>query len=130
MNRWLDDFTRGFGFPAIGRTSWSSSWPHVEVSEMDTVVKVAAELPGAEEKNLGLSLHDGVLTITGEKTSRTEGALYSEHWQGQFQRSIQVGPNVDPDKLTATFKNGVLSVALAKRPDTAAAVKRIPLAAG
>ena len=130
MNRLLDEFTRGFGVPSFARNSWASTWPHVEVSETDTEVKVAAELPGLEEKDVDLSLHDGVLTIKGEKTSQTEGALYSERWQGQFQRSIQVGPNVDPEKVTATFKNGVLSITLVKRVEAQAQVKRIPIAAG
>lgn len=130
MTRLLDEFARGFGVPTPGRNGWSDSWPRVEVSETGTEVKVAAELPGMEEKDIELSLNDGVLVIKGEKTSKTEGALYSEHWQGQFQRSIQVGPNVDPDKVTAVFKNGVLSVTLAKRPEAQAQVKRIAIAAG
>jgi HSP20 family protein len=83
-----------------------------------------------EEKDVDLSLHEGVLTIKGEKSSQSEGSLYSERWQGQFQRSIQVGPNVDPDKVAATFKNGVLSITLAKRSDGQAQVRRIPIAAG
>lgn len=128
MNRLFDSFSRGFGFPAAARGGqWSGTWPRVEVSETDAEVKVVAELPGLEEKDVELTLRDGVLTIKGEKVSQSKGALYSERWHGQFQRSIQVGPAVDPDKVGAGFKNGVLSVTLVKRPEAQAQVKRIPI---
>lgn len=126
MNRLLDDFTRGFGVP-MARAGWDGAWPHVEVSETDKEVKLVAELPGMEQKDVELSLHGGVLTLKGEKKSETDGALYSERWHGQFQRSLQVGPDVDPDKVGASFKNGVLTVTLAKRPETQSHVKRIPI---
>ncbi len=125
MSRLLDDFSRGFGAPAV---PLSGNWPHVEVSDTPAEIKVLAELPGMEEKDVDLSLQDGVLTIKGEKASASDGALYSERWHGQFQRSIQVGPGVDPDKVTAAFKNGVLTVTLAKRAETQPQVKRIPIA--
>ncbi len=130
MNRLFDEFTRGFGFPTMTRSAWTTAWPRVDVSETPTEVKVTAELPGLEEKDVDLSLHDGMLTIRGEKTTKTEGTLYSERWQGQFERSIEVGPNVDPDKVSASFKSGILSIVLTKRPESQEQVKRIPIAAG
>jgi HSP20 family protein len=127
MSRMLDDFGRGFGVPASARGSWPGAWPHVEVSETDNDVKVVAELPGMEQKDVEVSLHDGVLTLKGEKKSESNDALYSERWHGQFQRSLQLGPDVDPDKVSASFKNGVLTVTLAKRPEAESQVKRIPI---
>jgi HSP20 family protein len=102
----------------------------VEVSDAGSEMKVVAELPGLEQNDVELSLDDGVLTIKGEKKSETNGALYSERWHGQFQRSLQLGPDVDPDKVNATFKNGVLTITLAKRPETQRQVKRIQIAKG
>jgi HSP20 family molecular chaperone IbpA len=90
-------------------------------------VKITADLPGLEEKDIELALQDGVLTLKGEKKSESEGALYSERWHGQFQRSVQLGPEVDPDNVKAAFKNGVLTVALAKKPEAQTRVKRIPI---
>ena len=127
MNRLLDDFTRGFGVPPLTHGGWNGAWPHVEVSETDKEVKVVADLPGLEQKDIELSLHGGVLTLKGEKKSETDGALYSERWHGQFQRSLQLGPDVDPDKINASVKNGVLTLTAAKRPEAQSQVKRIPI---
>jgi HSP20 family protein len=127
MTRLLDEFTRGFGLP--NRGGWSSGWPSVEVGETDREFKVVAELPGLEEKDVELSFTDGVLTIKGEKSRQNDAAFYSERWHGQFQRAFQIGPNVDPDKVGATFKNGVLTVTLPKRAEAKPQSKRIPIAA-
>jgi HSP20 family protein len=129
MTRLFDDFSRGLGAPLPARGGFAAAWPHVDVSETGTEVKVAAELPGLTEKDVEVSLHDGVLTIKGEKRAQSDGAFYSERWQGQFQRSIRLGPSVDPERVSATFSNGVLSVTLAKRPEAQNDVKRIPIAA-
>jgi HSP20 family protein len=127
MNRMFDEFARGFGNGLPTRFGLPGNWPHMEVSETDREVKVIAELPGLEQQDVDVSLHDGVLTLKGEKKSETDGALYSERWFGEFQRSLQIGPDVDPDRVNATFKNGVLTVTLAKRPEAQSRVKRIPI---
>ncbi len=68
MNRVFDGFFRGSGAatPTFAPLGWTAAWPHVEVSETEQEVKVAAELPGLEEKDLEVTLHDGVLTLSGE----------------------------------------------------------------
>jgi HSP20 family protein len=129
MNRLLDDFTRGFGVSAPSRFGFSETWPHVEVQETDKDVAVVAELPGMEEKDVDVSLHDGMLTLKGEKKSESNMPVYTERWHGQFQRSLPIGPDVDPDKVSASFKNGVLTVTLAKRPEAQRQAKRIPIGA-
>lgn len=126
MNRLFDDFFRDIDFPAIGRRGWSS-WPQVEMRETDKEVMVVAELPGMDEKDVELSLQQHVLTLKGERKSESEGALYSERWHGQFQRTIQLSPDIDPEKATATFKNGILTVTFAKRPEAQSTMKRIPI---
>lgn len=127
MNRMFDDVARGFGigFPSPG--GLSGSWPSLEVSETEKAVTVVAELPGLDQNEVDVSLHDGVLTLKGEKKSESKGALYSERWHGQFQRSVQLGPDIDPDKVNASFKNGVLTVTLDKRQDAESKIKRIPI---
>lgn len=125
MNRLFDDFFRGFDPPLPSRFGGLAGWPSVEVSETDKEVKVVAELPGLEEKDIDVTLHDGMLTLKGEKKLESDGSIYSERWHGSFQRSVQLGPDVDPEKVTASFKNGVLTVALAKRPEAQSQVRRI-----
>jgi HSP20 family protein len=129
MSRLLDNFTRGFGLPAATTDAWSAGWPTVEVSETANEIKVVAELPGLEEKDVELSLRDGVLTLQGEKSASKDGAVYSERWHGKFQRAIPVGPAIDPENVAASFKNGVLSVTLGKRDEARTQVKRIPIGA-
>ncbi|HET6184819.1 MAG TPA: Hsp20/alpha crystallin family protein [Acetobacteraceae bacterium] len=130
MNRMFDDFARGFGIGMPARFGVGGNWPTVEVSETENEVKVVAELPGMEQKDIEVSLADGVLTLKGEKKSETNGALYSERWHGRFQRALQVGPEVDPDKVSASFKNGVLTVTMPKHAEAQSRVKRIPISNG
>ena len=130
MDRVFDSFFRGFDVPVTGTRGWSvGTWPHVEVSETENEVKVVAELPGMEQKDIDVTFHDGMLTLKGEKKSETNGSVYSERWHGQFERSFQLGPDVDPDKINAEFKNGVLSLTIGKRPEAQRQVKHIEIRA-
>jgi HSP20 family protein len=136
MNRLFDNFFRGIDFPIGGSAGWPAggwavgSWPHVEVSDSDDDVKVVAELPGIDEKDIEVSLQDGLLTIRGEKKSETQNAVYSERWQGRFERTVRLGPDVDPDKVSAAFKNGVLTVTAQKRPEAQRQTRRIEVKSG
>ena len=129
MNRMFDDFARSFGLDLPNGFGVSGNWPRVELSESDNEMKVVAELPGMNQNDIELSLTDGMLTIRGEKKSEANNARYSERWHGQFQRSLPVGPDIDPDQVKADFKNGVLTVTAAKRPEAQRQVKRIPVGA-
>ena len=128
MDRVFENFSRGFDVRLSTAAGWSlGAWPHVEISDSDNEVKLVAELPGMEEKDIELTLHEGMLTLKGEKKSETNGAVYSERWHGQFERTVQLGPDVDPEKIKAEFKNGVLTVTLGKCPETQRQVKRIAI---
>ena len=67
MNRLVDDMFRGFGsrLPSM-LSSAGSGWPSVEISETDKEIRVTAEIPGMEEKDIELLLDDGVLTLRGD----------------------------------------------------------------
>jgi HSP20 family protein len=128
MDRVFDDFFRGFGAPMPGSMqSGDLGWPRVDVRENDREFKVYAELPGLEERDVEITFADGVVTLKGEKRIEDDNALYSERWAGAFERQIVLGDDVDPDKVKATFKNGVLTVVLAKRPEAQRQVKRIEI---
>src|SRR5947209_3724500 len=127
MNRMFEIF-RGFDFPMSTAPAWSiGGWPHLEISDTENEVKLVAELPGMEEKDIELTLQEGMLTLKGEKKAETNGAVYSERWHGQFERTVQLGPDVDPDTIKAEFKNGVLTVSVGKRPEAQRQVKRIAI---
>jgi HSP20 family protein len=127
MNRAFDSVFRDFGLAWPTQQGWTIGWPQVDVSETDKEVKVVAELPGLEEKDIEITLHDGRLTLKGEKKAESEGTAYSERWHGQFQRSLQLGPDVDPEKVEASFRNGVLTITVAKQPEAQRPAKRIPI---
>jgi HSP20 family protein len=123
MNRVFDDFLRDFDAPRRA----GPAWPSIEVSETGDEVKVVAEVPGLDKRDVELSLHDGVLTLRGEKKLERNGSLYSERWEGAFERIIPVGVDVDPGKVDASFRNGVLTVRLPKKPEARREVKRIAI---
>ena len=80
-------------------------------------MKVTADLPGLEEKDVDIHLADGVLTISGEKKTESENndRMFSERYYGRFERRIPVD-DIDADKVKASFKNGVLTVTLPRLP--------------
>ncbi len=130
INRAFDSFWRGFDLPWPSTSSaWSISMPSVDVSESDKEIEVTAELPGMDEKDIDVSLAEGVLTIRGEKKSEIEKKEKDYYLQertfGSVERVIPLPDTVDLDSANATFKNGVLTVKLAKKPEAAAATKRI-----
>ena len=132
MNRLVDDVFRGFdsGLPAVGSLpSFNGAWPNVEISDSDKEIKVTAEIPGLEEKDLEVFLNDGVLTLKGEKRSEVEDKekQFSERFYGHFERRIPLGVEVEEDKIEAQFKNGVLNVMLPKSQKAQSQVKRIAI---
>lgn len=132
VNRLFDDVFRSFDsrLPAFGSlSSFSAAWPNVEISETDKEIKVNAEVPGLEEKDIEVLLDDGVLTLKGEKRSETEDKdkQFSERFYGRFERRIPLGVEVEEDKIDARFKNGVLSIVLPKSAKAQSQVKRIAI---
>lgn len=104
------------------------NWPSIEVNESDKDLKVTAELPGLDEKDVQVELANGVLSIKGEKKTETEDKdrKFSERYYGRFERRIPV-EDVDQDKISAAFKNGVLTVTMPKMPQAESKVKRIAI---
>lgn len=133
VNRLFDDVFRGFDSFGMGRfpglASGRMGWPSVEVSETDKEIRVTAELPGLEEKDVEVLLDDDVLTLRGEKRSETEDKerQFSERYYGQFERRIALGTEVEEDKVEARFKNGVLTITMPKTERAQSRAKRIAI---
>jgi HSP20 family protein len=130
VNRFFDDVSRTFGtrFPSLGQLSpLNGGWPKVEISESDNELRVTAEVPGVEEKDIEVLLDDDVLTLRGEKRSEVEEKDYSERFYGRFERRIPLGYDVEEDKVKASFANGVLTMILPKSPNAQSKVKRIAI---
>ena len=81
-----------------------------------------------QRRLLSASLHGGVLAIKGEKKTETEDKdrLFSERYYGRFERRIPV-EDIEEDKVSASFRNGVLTVTLPKLPQAQRQAKRIPI---
>ena len=104
-------------------------FPKVDIAETKENFLITADLPGIDEKNVNITLDDGILTISGEKKTDTEGKqdeFYSrERSYGEFQRSFEVPAIIDENKIDASFSNGVLTVKMAKTPEAKKEVKKI-----
>lgn len=132
VNRLFDDVFRGFGstLPSFnGASAFGGGWPSVEISDDEKEIKVTAEVPGLEEKDIEVLLEDGVLTLRGEKRSEIgdKDRQFSERYYGRFERRIPLGYEVTEDKVDARFRNGVLTVTLPKSEKAQSQVKRIAI---
>lgn len=140
MNRLFDDFFRSWDMPLVGRPfelsafstyENSSITPRIDFQETDKELRISAELPGLNEKDIDVTLSNDTLTIRGEKKQESEenvkGWYRMERSYGSFTRSIPLPCEVDEDQCTATFKNGVLTVSLSKTAQAQAVTKSIPI---
>lgn len=127
MNRLFDSFWRGDFLPE--RFPFTRGFPTVEVSETDESVIVRVEVPGLEASDVDLSITGDVLTIKGEKKEEKEEkekeSYHREVRYGAFSRSIQLPSSVDPEKVKAECRKGVLRVTLSKVESEKA--KKIPI---
>lgn len=105
--------------------------PHVDVADKETEICVTAELPGMDEKNVEVTLTKDNLILKGEKKEETKerdnGYYRHERHFGEFLREIPLPCDVQTDKTKAVFKNGVLTVTLAKATSEQQSVKKIPV---
>jgi HSP20 family protein len=132
VNRLFDDFFRDFDLTPfrserlLDRFGGNWHWPNIEVTDTDKEIRVTAELPGLDEKDVDVELTNGVLSINGETKTESEDKdrLFTERYYGRFKRRIPV-EDVDEDKVSATFKKGLLTVTLPKLAQAHSAVKRI-----
>ena len=115
-----DEMNRLFDFSWPSRdTGLFSGWsPALDVFDDKDNFVVKVELPGMKKEDINLSLHDGALTISGERKfdrEHKEGETFrSERYFGKFQRSVTLPAAVDANKVNASYKDGVLSVELPK----------------
>ncbi len=137
MDRLFDDFLGGFPSLSNLRQNLPAAQgltPALDVKETEKELVVTADLPGLDEKDVQLTLQNGVLTLRGEKKSerKDEGENYHlvERSYGSFQRSIRLPETIDEDKADARFDKGVLTVTLPKRPETVKAQKKIEIKHG
>ena len=99
--------------------SSTNSWtPAIDVNETETKFFLSADMPGLDKQDVSVDIHDGVITIKGERAidneKSTDGYRIRERQLGLFNRSFRLPDNVNEDKVAAKVKNGVLMVTLPK----------------
>ena len=116
MDRLWDSFLEG---GPRRRSEERGEWlPSLDVSETKNELVVKAEVPGMDPKDIDISLSDGVLTIKGEKKQEKEEKEADYHLversYGAFVRSVRLPKEVQGDKISASYKDGILRITLPK----------------
>ena len=92
--------------------------PTVDIVEDEKKIVLKADLPGVNEKDIEVKLDDGTLTLSGERTfdkeTKDENLWRVERGYGSFRRSFALPETVDAEKISASYKNGVLEITLPK----------------
>jgi HSP20 family protein len=132
MDRVFERFESGWPrWPTLFRREGAITVPELDVRENTNAIVVEAELPGVDEKDVSVSLANGVLTIKGEKKHEKEekGENYylTERSFGSFERAIRLPDTVDEAKVEAKFDKGVLKVTAAKKPEAVKAERKIEI---
>jgi len=118
IDRFFDDpFFHFFNELDATFEAWS---PAVEITETDDGFRFEFEVPGIEQKNIDISVEDGILSVTGERISerKDEDRIRTERRYGKFVRSFRLPESADTDKVAAKLKNGILMIEIPKREET------------
>jgi HSP20 family protein len=107
--------------------------PKIDVAESKDAIDVTAELPGVDEKDVDVTLADGILTVRGEKKTGRDEQDKDKNWHvversyGSFSRTIPLPFDPDPAKVEAKFDKGVLHVHLPKPAEVAKKQQKIEI---
>lgn len=105
--------------------------PSSEAAVTGDAYEISVELPGVAEDDIHVELHEGRLSVTGEKKASVEekgkNYYFSERTYGSFQRVFRLPDDADQDKVVANYKDGVLTVKVAKRVPKAPESKKIEI---
>jgi HSP20 family protein len=117
MDRLFDDFDPARSRGAGAERMWSGRFPRLSLVDTGASVVLEADLPGLGEKDVQLSIHQDVLTMSGERRQDAPQGWFvhrQERAPVKFSRSFSLPCKIDPEKSTATLKNGVLTLTLVK----------------
>jgi HSP20 family protein len=111
-------FERFFGEPAGTPSMAPALLPRTDLAESESEVTVTMDLPGVDPDNIEINISGDLLTVRAHKHRQKEEKRGSYHYVerawGDFQRSIALPSTVDPDRASATYKDGVLTITIPK----------------
>lgn len=108
------------GFPASLRATRIGAFPPINIGSTDESVEIVAFAPGLDPAQIDVSIDKGLLTISGERKrpdmdSSDETRVYADaRFAGAFRRVIELPQDVDPDKVSARYVNGCLTISVGK----------------
>lgn len=122
--------------PLKGLGAKVADWlaPASDASSDDEAYHITMELPGVGEEDIDVAIHDGMVTVKGEKSASREESgetwFFSERQYGSFSRSFRVPPDADGDKVAAELKDGVLTITVPKQAPKATAARKVAISKG
>jgi len=112
IRRFFDDF------PTATQEFSSTYHPKIDIYEDDKKIYFEAEVPGMNKKDLNISVHDNILTVTGEKKKESEekgkNFFRMERTFGSFTRSFTLPDEINVEKIDAKFTDGILKIEIEK----------------
>ena len=133
VQKTFEDFSRRSPLTGFGTGTLA---PKIDVAESKDAIDLTAELPGVDEKDVDVTLTNGVLTIRGEKKTQRDEKDKDKNWHvversyGSFSRTISLPFDPDPAKVDAKFDKGVLHVHLPKPVEVAKKQQKIEIKKG
>lgn len=110
-----------------------SEWlaPASEASSDGKAYRIAIELPGVEEKDIDVTVDEGMVTVKGEKKEEREEKgdtwYFSERQYGSFSRTFRLPADADQGKVSADLKDGVLTLTVARTTPEVAKTRKVPI---
>lgn len=112
------------GRPGSIRAVASGAFPAINIGSTPAAVEIYAFAPGIDPSKLDVQVDRGVLTITGERPrgggdgNETVSVYARERFNGRFKRTVSLSDDVDPDKVSARYRDGVLRITVGRREAT------------
>lgn len=121
LRRELDDLFGVAGLPTSIRSAAPGAFPAINIGNTPTSVEIYAFAPGIDPKQVDVTIDRGVMTISGERPSALPqddakvNVYGNERFAGTFRRAISLPEDIDPSKVEATYRDGVLRVSVSRR---------------
>jgi HSP20 family protein len=128
VQKTFEDFSRRSPIAGLGSDMLA---PRIDIAESKDAIDLTAELPGIDEKDVDVTLADGVLTIRGQKKAERDEKDKDKNWHvversyGSFSRTISLPFDPDSAKVEAKFEKGVLHIHLPKPAEVAKKQQKI-----
>ena len=121
MQRQLNTLFGQADWPSSIRATARGAFPAVNMGTTEDAVEIYAFAPGIDPARLDVTLEKGLLTISGERKSDTPGATgdpafyANERFEGSFRRVVSLPDDVEPSRIEAAYRDGVLRIVVPKR---------------